>query len=122
MLYNMCIKGRKNHYLQGENDRNAKSMKESKTKTDQQYTCNRAHVFPRSARNAPISLPLLLIPPIAGLGNPNESLVSTGNPSNSSRGDKGLCGRTTPGARGKELPTGDGNEGDCEVESDLFDD
>jgi len=47
-----------------------------------------------------------------------------GNPSNSSRGpdnDKGLCGRTTPGETGKDVPTGDGNEGEWEAEDDPFD-
>lgn len=42
-----------------------------------------------------------------------------GKPSNSSSGaDNGrlLCGRTIPGEAGKEVPTGDGNEGDCEVD------
>jgi len=84
---------------------------------------NDNHASPRSARNAPISLPLPLPPPIPGLGNLRESPLSIGNPSNSSRGvkiDSELCGRTMVGSTGKVVPTGDGNEGDCEVEDDLF--
>ena len=84
---------------------------------------NHNRTSPRSARNAPISLPLPLPPPIPGLGNPRESPLSVGNPSNSSRGvenDMELCGRTTVGSTGKVVPTGDGNEGDCEVEDDRF--
>jgi hypothetical protein len=56
-----------------------------------------------------------------GLGNLKESPLSMGNPSNSSEGtdsDSGLCGRATPGDPGKELPTGEGREGDCEVDVD----
>ena len=75
------------------------------------------------AHHIPISLLLPLPPPIPGLGNLRESPLSIGNPSNSSRGvenDSELCGRTTVGSTGKVVPTGDGNEGDCEVEDDLF--
>lgn len=44
------------------------------------------HEFPRCARNAPISLPLLLPPPRPALGNPDDAPPSAGYPSNSCSG------------------------------------